>query len=311
MQIVTIAKAVLAAAMCLALTMVGGARCVSQEGRDGGLRMDLTLDDQFSLHEPMVAVLRIQNDSSQAAQLDLGLNHRGALVFTFSQPDGKQIVRHLPEDFDGFGESGEVTLKPGDSYHEELVLNDWQEFDQPGTYEFQLAFAPSSQPGPWRASTLRTAGRFRVTPTDPVRLGTACARLAALALGKNVTAAWNAAHGLSHATDQVCLPSMLQALAGCFACRADILLGLARLGTPEAARGVAGAWNMLDEHSRKSAMLDFSQVGKAALLDTALRAVKPSALCGTTYAATSARVATVGADGLVRALAPGDEQRTG
>jgi hypothetical protein len=255
--------------------MVSAARGVSQERREDGLRMDLKLDAQFSLHEPMVAVLRIQNDSAQAAHFDLGLNHKGALVFTFTQPDGKQIVRNLPEDFDGFGEIGEVALKPGDSYHEELVLNDWQEFDQLGTYEFQLAIAPSSQPSQRQAPKLRTAGRSRVTPTDTVRLGTACGRLAALALGKNATAAWNAAHALSYATDQVCLPSMLQALAGCFACRADILLGLAKMGTPEAARGVAGAWNMLDEHSRKSAMLDFSQVGKAPLLDTALRGVKP------------------------------------
>ena len=271
----TTSKAMLAAALWLAMAMVAGARGAAQEGGKGGLRLDLTLADRFSLHEPIVAVLRIQNDSGRNVAFDLGLSHKGALVFTFTQPDGRQVVRHLPEDFDGFGEIGQVTLKAGESYHEGLVLNDWQSFDQVGTYEFQVAIAVSGQPGRLAAPALSSTGSFRVTPADSDLLGAACGHLAALALGGDAAAAWNAAHAQSFANDEVCLPSLLQVLTGCFACRDDVLLGLARIGTAQAARGVAGAWSVLDEHSRKVAVLDFTQVGKAPLLHAALQAVKP------------------------------------
>jgi hypothetical protein len=51
----------------LALAMVSAALGVAQERREDGLRLDLGLDAQFSLHEPMAAVLQTQNDSAQSA----------------------------------------------------------------------------------------------------------------------------------------------------------------------------------------------------------------------------------------------------
>jgi hypothetical protein len=273
----TTSKAILGAALWLAMAMTAaraGAGALEASGQ-GGLRLELTLGDQFSLHEPIIAVLHLQNDSGHTAQLDLGLNHRGALVFTFTQPDGRQVVRHLPEDFDGFGEIGEVTLKPGESYHEGLVLNDWQLFDQVGTYQYQVTIAASGQPGARPAPALSAAGSFRVTPADARLLAAACGRLATVALGRDAAAAREAAHALSFASDEACLPALLQARAGCFICRDDVLLALARIGTPQAARGVADAWRGLDEHSRKTAVADFTQAGKAPLLNAALQAVKP------------------------------------
>jgi hypothetical protein len=264
-----------AAALWLAVAMAAPGRGAALDGREGVLRLELTLGGQFSLHEPVVAVLRLENGSGHTVDLDLGLNHRGALVFTFTQPDGRQVVRHLPEDFDGFGEVGQVNLKPGESYREGLVLNDWQPFDQVGTYQYQMTIAVSGQPGPGPAPALTAAGSFRVTPADANLLAAACGRLAKLALGQNATAAREAAHALSFANDEACLPALLQALAGCFTCRDDVLLALARIGTPQAARGVADAWTRLDGHSRKTAVADFTQAGKAPLLNAALQAVKP------------------------------------
>jgi hypothetical protein len=246
----------------------GGASTYSQGALEAALRLDA---ETFSLREPIIAVLQIRNRSQSSVTFDLGLNFKGNLSLTVSQPDGRRTVRRLPEAFDSFGAIGRVTLAPGQTYQGRMVLNDWQTFDQVGDYEVEVELPPVQEPLGLHGEKLTVSCHFRVTQRDPVLLLAACKRLEGAALGNEPNAIRDAAYALSFVTDEICLPSLKRVLKAAYLGRDDVIRALAKIGTATAIAVVVDAWDVLDKHSQKSALREFNYVDAAAALREALK----------------------------------------
>ena len=96
-----------------------------------------------SLHEPVYVEFSVHNGSDEPVQFDLGLKRKTAFEFTVTEPNGKTTGRlHLRQA--GFGASGHVSLPPGRTYTQKLVLNEWYEFPGPGDYRVQAMLVGSS-----------------------------------------------------------------------------------------------------------------------------------------------------------------------
>jgi hypothetical protein len=222
----------------------------------------------FSQHGPVDAVLAIQNHSQGKVKLDLGLNHKVALVIVIHRPDGSVVKPPYPELADGMGAPGDVALAPGRSYEEILVLNDWEGFDQPGGYEVEVDLPPVQEPAWLRSEHLRASARFRVVRRDPAMLAATCKRLQEATMGKDV---WEVSHALAFAADEACLSSLAAVLRTSFLAKDKAIQGLARLGSPAAVAVVVSAWDALDPHFKETARVEFSHVHKLDTLREALR----------------------------------------
>jgi hypothetical protein len=245
-------------------------RAASSE--EGGLEVSLRLPyEVFSQPGPIDAVLRIQNRSQSLVELDLGLNHKAALVMTFQLPNGMLVKRPYPQPPDGFGAAGNVALSSGQSYEEILVLNDWEGFEQPGSYEVEVQLPPVQEPAWRQRQRLAAAARFRVVPRDPARLEATCRRLEEVTLGKEPHLVMDAAHALSFAADPACLPSLIAVFRNSFIGKDGAIRGLARLGSPAAVAALVSAWDDLRPHFREYALIEFGLAGRESALREALR----------------------------------------
>jgi hypothetical protein len=162
----------------------------------------------YSLHEPVVATLEIHNRTAASVDLDLGKNARGNLMVAITEPDGHREARQPLELPDGISFPGNVAVAAGGSYEQDLVLNDWDDFAQPGRYAVSVELL--HQVAVASPSTLSAAASLEVGPRDPVALRTFCERLAQRALAGSGERATAAAHSLSFAADEACLPAMAQ-----------------------------------------------------------------------------------------------------
>jgi len=256
----------------LLLAAAGGFPLRGAGGEQGGLEVSLRLQSEvFSQHGPVDAVLSIQNNSQGPVKLELGLDFKGALLVTFHLPDGTLAKRQYPQEADGFGAIGRLALAPGQTFDDTLVLNDWQGFDELGSYEVAVELPPVQEPAWLRSKGLITSGRFRVVPRDPAQLEAACRRLQAAALGREPRSVMAAAHALSFATDEACLPSLVAVLRASFLGRDGAIRGLARLGPAGAVAAVVSAWDDLDQHFRESALREFRFAGRESALREALQ----------------------------------------
>jgi hypothetical protein len=253
----------------LLLAAAGGYPLCAAGAEQRGLEVSLRpAYEIFSQHGPVDGVLHIQNRSREQVKLDLGLDHKAALLVTFHLPDGTLVRPPYPQLPDGSGASGDLALAAGQSYEEILVLNDWQTFDQPGSYEIEVALPPVQEP-PWqRSQRLVGSGRFRVVPRDPARLEATCRRLQAATLGQD---ALDAGHALSFAADEVCVPSLVAVLRTSFLGTHGAIQGLAKLGSPAAVAAIVSTWDDLHPTFKEIALVEFSHAKTDGALREALR----------------------------------------
>jgi hypothetical protein len=278
MRATTIWKTVLNLACgCLLAAALGGFTPAVVAGEAGKLVASLRLEsDAIFLHEPVLARLQIWNGAEHAVRFDLGLDHKENLTFTFNQPDGARVVRRLPVYFDEFGEIGIVALEPGQTYSADLVLNEWQNFDQQGDYEVKVEVPAAEGSVAAQGEPVVASARLRVTARDPARLAAVCKRLEVTAMGRSPITALEAAHALRFATDEVCTPSLSKLLRATIKwIRVDAIEGLASIGTPAAVGAVVDAWDGFDPTDRMVALGRFTSAGAGtALRDGLVRSGK-------------------------------------
>jgi hypothetical protein len=277
-------------------------RGVSQERREDGLRMDLKLDAQcslhepvgpvalraaeppanavtlhlvlersfWSLHEPVLVTLEAVNSSSFPISLDLGRDFMGNLRVVFSGPGGQVTVGRLPELPDGLYLPGTIKLAPGQTYREPLVLNDWHAFAETGAVKVDISLPVDRQPGLPDVLTASAAASLEIGPRDAAQLAATCKQLEAKALHGKAESAAQAGHALSFADDETCLPALEQVLRQSPFARYEALRGLARLGAVSAVAAVVNAWEILDPFQAATALADFDAQGIGASLRAAL-----------------------------------------
>jgi hypothetical protein len=256
---------------CLVLAAAAGLPLRAASGERGGLEVSLRLPSEiFSQPGPVDAVLAIRNYAPDPIKLDLGIDHKAAVLISFHLPDGTLVKRQYPLDNEAFGAIGRLTLAPGQGYEETLVLNDWQGFEQSGSYEIEVELPPVQEPASLRSQRLVATTRFRVVPRDPGMLAANCRRLQAATLGKEPHAVMNAAHALSFAADEACLPSLVAVLRTSFLGRHAAIRGLARLGSTAAIAAVVRSWDDFDPDFKEIARNQFGFAGREVTLREAL-----------------------------------------
>jgi hypothetical protein len=228
----------------------------------------------FTLHAPVIADVVMENrGGGEATTIDLGKNSKGNLRFRFTLPDGSSIdaAPVLPP-VDGIYVPGKLTLRSGETVHQRLLLNEWQQFDTPGVYRVTMHVEQAENSCETRALSAST--EIEITPRDPKRLGEICDKLAIAAKTPDVRTSVAAAEALSYTRDDVCLPALTKVLKESLHGRSWALTGLARLGSQEAVLAVAADWNSLDGFEQAHAMNEFMAGGKGEALSAALDKLK-------------------------------------
>jgi hypothetical protein len=189
-----------------------------------------------TLHEPVVLVLKIENRTNQPVAFDLGLNRKANLQFTVTEPDGS-VIRVPRLSSEGFGRIGRLTLDPGKSYEQELLLNEWYQLARPGSYRIRCALtAPVKVAGTAAGAPETNVVEVQAQPRSPEALAQASQRLLLVATTEpNAWVAAEAAAALSYVVDPAAVPYLKDLLEkGSPQVRQHAAYGLGRIANREA-----------------------------------------------------------------------------
>src|SRR6267143_4450015 len=90
-----------------------------------------------SLHEPVSTLLTIRNELAQPISVDLGDDRVGNIEVNAVFPDGSKTDNRISI-HQGLARIGRITLAPGQSYSQTLVLDNWTAFHVIGLYKLQI-----------------------------------------------------------------------------------------------------------------------------------------------------------------------------
>lgn len=160
-----------------------------------------------SLHEPVVLHFSARNALAERVTIDLGWNRVGNISLTIVEPDGSTI-HPVQQQRGGMSRVARVPLEAGASYAQDLLLNEWYGFDQPGDYRIAIALAGEIHidsgavvEGPPPQEVALSVG-----PRNPVLLARACQELADKAISPEAESALDAAKALSYVADLIAVP---------------------------------------------------------------------------------------------------------
>jgi hypothetical protein len=256
------------ASVALSWLSISGRSSAGEPCSDLKLTLQIA-ESHLTLHAPVIAGLVIDYRGTEATTIDLGKNSKGNLRFSFTLPDGSQIdaAPVLPP-VDGIYVPGKLTLRPGETVHQRLLLNEWQAFDAPGVYRVTLRVEQSESSCETRS--LSASAEIAITSRNPDRLREVCDKLARAAIGPDALTSVAAAEALSYTRDEACLPALAKVLKESVHGRSWALTGMARLGSRDAATAVAADWTSLDSFEQAQAMNEFMARGKGGELRAAL-----------------------------------------
>ena len=235
------------------------------------LELGLSLErKEITLHEPVLATLRVINRCAQAGEIDLGRMAEGNLGLMVVAPDGmSEDSRKRFES--GLSFPGLVRLKKGEVHWQTVVLNEWYDrFNELGEYSVTIYIGEKTD---WPEAPQATA-TVQITPRDPERLKETCNNLEARAMQADTRVSTKAASALGFVADEVCLPHLERVLKESDHGQEGALRGLARIGTTGAISAlVAGwdrllngeraiAWGLLDEAQRQLLVAELAKAGK-------------------------------------------------
>lgn len=90
----------------------------------------------LTLHEPVLVDFAVENASAEPVQFDLGDNRRALFVVKVEGPRG--VLPDAVVHDTGLMRRGLVTVKANERYTQQLLLNDWFAFQDPGQYDIQI-----------------------------------------------------------------------------------------------------------------------------------------------------------------------------
>jgi hypothetical protein len=210
---------------------------------------------QVTLHEPVVIEVHVNNELGDRLDVDLGLSNVRSFAISIMKPDGlTAAVRLLGRD--GFQNGGRYRLAPGERLEKWIVLDEWTQLDQVGKYRVTIQFngvlrtVKGNVPGVSKP----LVSVVEVLPRDEEKLRATCVLLASRSL--STAGGEDAAVALSHVTDPVAVPYLVQSAEGSFFPQHQIE-GLVRIGGPEARAALerlARGPNVMTADSAKSAL---------------------------------------------------------
>ncbi len=185
-----------------------------------------------SLREPVFIKLEVENPLAEAISFDLGIHAKAHFRLSIAEPAGTRASPPALEEV-GFGRSGNVTVGAGETFHEEILVNEWYQFPEPGTYQVQLKItdlALKTESGALLSNQVVSPPMIlQVGPRDPMRLAKLCERLTEQArTSRSYPIRGQSAHTLSYVVDPVAVPYLAK-LGGTPLLRRAAVLGLARI----------------------------------------------------------------------------------
>lgn len=215
---------------------------VTQEGyaqSNVPLQVSLSLESkEFPLHGLLKASVRIDNNSDETYNVDLGIDREQAFTLIVKTPAGKEArwTKHVTE---GLHSPGIVRIEPKSAYTQTLTLNQWWEFDALGTYHVTLLIdAPVVGDISGRLKVSMQAD-VNVSAPDARYLQNQCEQLLETVSSSSAYQdAIDAAKNLSAIDDPIAAPYLAQAAAAKPAIAYISISGLEKLGTKEAVDGL-------------------------------------------------------------------------
>lgn len=209
-----------------------------------GASLSYELPHRLTLHEPVILDVQLQNLLLRPVDVAFGKNYVGAFTIDIVSPDGRttHVDPARPRAPDELSVRGDITLNPGATYSNQLVLNEWFPFGTTGSYQITIKFS----------GTIKTADGARVdvprgeskdlyvAAQSDQQLRQACSRLLRVAQSADWSVPWGgarqAAVALSYVDDPIAV-EYLRALIGTDLMGDQIAIkGLVRIGSVEAER---------------------------------------------------------------------------
>lgn len=132
----------------------------------------------FTLGEPVVVSLSIRNRTADRVDIDLGADFVTNIAVTTSAPDGSVSKTRVPVS-EGIARIGRVSIGAGETYTQEMLLNQWVDFRRTGVYEFAIRPVGNARTESGRTVTLPAAvTRLTIVERDEPTLRATCERLA-------------------------------------------------------------------------------------------------------------------------------------
>jgi hypothetical protein len=188
---------------------------------------------QFTLHEPVVLQAQFINNLSQTVSFDLGADYKTRFTFTLEYPSGVKRTFHAapPEVFT----PGKVTLKPGESFSKNLLLNELLDMPLTGKYNLLIELAPSVGLQPGLLTNPRYNVSFEILPRDARELEHVCAELTDRVLNADsYKAATEPAVELAYVNDPIAVPYLKRVLFSGGLASTIVIPGLERIKNAEA-----------------------------------------------------------------------------
>lgn len=206
-----------------------------------------------TLHEPVTAYFSIHNNLAEDVALDLGYDRESNFELSIIQPDGSTVrAPHLPPR-GGMSRLPELSLRRGETYWQELLLNKQYPFSKAGNYGIGITLVTTirKKSGGVGKAEFSQELSLDVGERDEQRLEEVCERLTRTAMLTNAEAALDAARSLSYVEDPVAVPFLARLTRqGPFVAvaRGIALHGLARIARVE---GVENVVSRLSPEDRK------------------------------------------------------------
>lgn len=225
---------------------------VFAQSRAAQLRIGFEMPSDHILHQPVIAMMTVTNQSSVPAQVDLGWNRVGNIHLEVRRRDGSVSVAPRRRSSGGLSRAGRITIEPGQAYRQQVVLNEWLSFDTPGRYQLALGLESGVNAAgqvAWVAAPVRFD--LVVSDRDENRLREIFHVLAEQATGAaDAVARADAVQALASVDDPIAVPYLEDVFRATNSIGVDSLVvdSLLRIGTPEAQAALFELASSPDRH---------------------------------------------------------------
>lgn len=143
------------------------------------LRIEIDVRADVSRDQAVMLWYSIRNDSVASQTVELGYDRIGNFRFWLQGPNGLiQKTTPVVRPRDHGARSRALTLAPGESYRQHIVLNEWLRFDQVGAYSLRVELAGEAAT---RLTVIGDAVRqVQVGPDNPGQIEDRCKALLAV-----------------------------------------------------------------------------------------------------------------------------------
>ena len=207
--------------------------------------------ERFTLHEPIYVEFTVENTEDREIKIDLGKNRKGCFLFDVVGPDGTQHNNLRLQDW-GAGSAGVTSVAPGETYRQQVLLNEWFTFTEAGDYNV-LGRVDGGSP----SSLL-----IRIEPRDEKTLHLVCRDLVQRILQAEGYRQDEVTRGLSYVEDPVAIPYIASILHASIPSQYLLVRTLQRIGTPDAVEVLISALKSRDEDVRKLARNTLSRMAE-------------------------------------------------